>query len=109
MRKKSLKAFKDEVRAKTVRNGGLSPATVIAGLNSMLRGWFGYFQSATPITFRNLDGFVRRRLRAILRRQEKRPGFGRCLTDQQRWPNAYFADRGLLTLQAAYERARLSR
>src|SRR5271165_5457848 len=65
VRKKSLKAFKDEVRAKTVRNGGLSPATVIAGLNSMLRGWFGYFQSATPITFRNLDGFVRRRLRAI--------------------------------------------
>ena len=42
----------------------------------MLRGWFGYFKHATPRLFRNLDGFIRRRLRAILRKQEKRPAWG---------------------------------
>ena len=31
-----------------------------------------------PACPHTLDGFVRRRLRAILRKQEKRPGFGRC-------------------------------
>jgi len=109
VRKKSLQAFKDKLRAKTGRNVGVSMTEVIAGLNPVLRGWFGYFQSATPITFRSLDGFIRRRLRSILRKQEKRPGFGRCRADQQRWPNAYFANLGLLTLQAAYENARHSR
>jgi len=106
VRKKSLKAFKAKLRAKTRRSGGLGLAKTIAGLNPVLRGWFGYFQSAAPSTFRALDGFIRRRLRAMLRKQEKRPGFGRCLADQRRWPNAYFADRGLLTLTAAYENAR---
>jgi hypothetical protein len=56
--------------------------------------------------FRAIDGFVRRRLRAILRKQEKRPGFGRCKADHQRWSNAFFAAHGLFTLQAAHARAR---
>jgi hypothetical protein len=56
-----------------------------------------------------LDGFVRRRLRAILRKQAKRPGIGRCKADHQRWPNAFFATHGLFTLQAAYQQARHSR
>ncbi len=70
---------------------------------------FGYFQHATPGGFRVIDGLVRRRLRAILRKQEKRPGFGRCKADHQRWPNAFFAGRGLFTLQTAYVQARHSR
>ena len=56
-----------------------------------------------------LDGSVRRRLRAILRKQEKRPGIGRCQADHQRWPNAFFATHGLFTLRLAYEHARHSR
>jgi RNA-directed DNA polymerase len=51
--------------------------------------------------FGALDGFVRRRLRAILRKQEKRPGLGRCHADHQRWPNAFFAAQGLFALQLA--------
>ena len=109
VRKKSLKAFKDKVRAKTGRTRGDSLARIIGDLNPMLQGWFGYFRAATPITFRILDGFIRRRLRSLLRKQEKRPGFGRCVEDQRCWPNAFFADRGLLTLQAAFEHARGSR
>jgi RNA-directed DNA polymerase len=74
----------------------------------MLRGWFGYFQHATPALFAVLDGFVRRRLRVLLRKQEKRPGIGRCRADHQRWPNVFFAA-GLFTLQTAYAQARHSR
>jgi len=66
VRKKSLKAFKDKVRAKTKRSRGDSLARIIADLNPALRGWFGYFKHATPTLFRNLDRFVRRRLRAVL-------------------------------------------
>jgi hypothetical protein len=56
-----------------------------------------------------LDGFVRRRLRAILRKQDKRAGTGRCHRDHQRWPNTFFAARGLFTLCAAHAQARHSR
>ena len=108
-REKSLGKFKDTVRAKTQRTTGRSLARVIEHLNPTLRGWFGYFQHATPALFGVLDGFVRRRLRAILRKQDKRPGAGRCRGDHQRWPNAFFAQRGLFTLRTAYEQARGSR
>jgi RNA-directed DNA polymerase len=75
----------------------------------MLRGWFGYFKHARPRLFRRLDGFVRRRLRAIPRKQEKRPGMGRCEADHSRWTNAFFAEQGLFTLQGAFEAARHAR
>ena len=75
----------------------------------MLRGWFEYFKHATPSVFKALDGFTRRRLRAILRKQEKRPGFGRGHADHQRWPNAFFANLGLVTFTTALEQARRSR
>ncbi len=81
VRKKSLKALKDKVRSRTSRSRGDSLERIIADLNPVLRGWFGYFQHATPALFGVLDGFVRRRLRAILRKQEKRPGIGRCRAD----------------------------
>jgi len=109
VRKKSLKAFKDKVRAKTGRTRGVSLERIIAELNPMLRGWFGYFKHAVPSEFRLLDSFLRRRLRAILRKQEKRPAFGLCPADHQRWPNAYFASLGLFTLSTARYQARLSR
>ena len=106
VRKKSLKALKDKVRTKTSRSRGDSLERIIADLNPVLRGWFGYFQHATPALFGTVDGFVRRRLRAILRKQDKRPGFGRCKADHQRWPNAFFAARGLFTLHTAHHAAR---
>jgi RNA-directed DNA polymerase len=109
VRKKSLKALKDKVRTKTVRSRGDSLARIIADLNPMLKGWFGYFQHATPGVFAYVDGFVRRRLRAILRKQEKRPSIARGRADHQRWPNAFFASAGLFTLHTAYAHARPSR
>jgi RNA-directed DNA polymerase len=106
VRKKSLKALRDKVRSRTIRSRGDSLERIIADLNPVLRGWYGYFKHATPALFGVLDGFVRRRLRAILRKQDKRPGIGRCQADHQQWPNAFFADRGLFTLRTAFEHAR---
>lgn len=105
VRKKSLQALKDKIRAKTARASGRSLTQVIVALNPMLRGWFGYFKHAHRWTFNTLDGFIRRRLRAMLRAHDKRPGFGRCAADQRRWPNAYFAEQGLFTMKEAYANA----
>ena len=102
VRDKSLKGFKDKVREKTKRTRGGSLRTIIEDLTVMIRGWFGYFKHAERTTFGSLDGFIRRRLRAVLRKQEKRPGMGRCHDDHRRWPNAYFANLGLFTMEAAH-------
>ena len=101
VRKKSLMALKDKIRAKTRRTRGDSLARIVADLNPLLIGWYGYFRHACRWVFPAVDGFIRRRLRAILRKHEKRPGFGRCQTDQSRWPNAYFAAQGLFTMTEA--------
>jgi RNA-directed DNA polymerase len=109
VRKKSLKAFRDRIRMRTKRTRGDSLAKIVADLNPTLRGWFNYFKHAHPVTFKWMDGFVRRRLRAILRKHEKRPGMGICRDDHQRWPNAFFAAQGLFTMTAAWKLASQSR
>jgi RNA-directed DNA polymerase len=109
VRRKSLRALKDRIRQRTRRTRAVALERIVAELNPLLRGWFGYFQHAPEWTFVRLDGFVRRRLRAWLRKREKRPGFGRCPTDHQRWPNAFFAGLGLFTLAEAHRLARQSR
>ncbi len=109
VRKRSLQALKAKIREKTRRTRGDAMGRIIADLNPMLRGWFGYFQHANRWTFLRIDQFIRRRLRAILRKQEKRPGPGRCYRDHQRWPNRYFAERGLFTTLEAHALACQSR
>jgi RNA-directed DNA polymerase len=109
VRKKSLNRLKDSIRAKTRRTCGQSLARIIESLNPMLGGWFNYFKYAHHRTFTALDQFMRRRLRAILRKQAKRPGFGKTHADHRQWPNAFFADAGLLALQTALADAKQSR
>jgi RNA-directed DNA polymerase len=104
VRKKSLQSLGDRIRMKTKRTRGDSLAEIIEDLNPMLRGWFNYFKHAHRMTFVRLDGMVRRRLRAVLRKHEKHPGMGLCRNDHQRWPNAFFAAQGLFTLEAAWEK-----
>ena len=69
VRKKSLAKLKDKIREQTGRCRGVSLEQVIADLNPVLRGWFGYFKQAHPTTFADVDGFIRRRLRSIIARQ----------------------------------------
>ena len=108
-RKKSYKALQDRIRMRTKRTRGDSLAKIIADLNPTLRGWFNYFKHAHPNTFKWIDSFVRRRLRAVLRKHEKRPGMGVCREDHQRWPNQFFAAQGLFTMDAAWKLASQSR
>jgi len=109
VRKKSFTAMQDRIRMRTKRVRGDSLAKIIADLNPTLRGWFNYFKHAHPNTFKWMDSFVRRRLRAMLRKQEKRPGLGVCREDHQRWPNKFFAAQGLFTTTAAWKLASQSR
>jgi RNA-directed DNA polymerase len=108
-RKKSLGKLKDTIREKTRRSRGASLKDVVGDLNRTLRGWFGYFKHARPFIFERLDGFIRRRLRAFLRRQEKWRELGNSLADCRRWPNASFANAGLFALHTAWHTARQSR
>jgi RNA-directed DNA polymerase len=110
VRRKSLDRFKDRIRERTRRTCGQTLARVIADLNPLLNGWFAYFKHAHHSTFRRLDQLIRRRLRSLLHRQlRRRSGMGRTLADHQRWPNAFFAEAGLLDLHTAWLAARHSR
>jgi RNA-directed DNA polymerase len=103
-RKKSLAKFRDAIRAKTRRTEGRSLLMIIADVNRTLRGWFEYFQHSYRTTFPALDGWIRMRLRSILRKRHGHSGRGRG-ADHHRWPNAYFAGQGLFSLQTAHAAA----
>jgi RNA-directed DNA polymerase len=103
-RKKSLAKLKATIRAKTRRANGHGLAYIIADVNRTLRGWFEYFKHSHRTTFRPIDSWIRMRLRSILRKRRKRKGRGRGL-DHFRWPNQYFADRGLFFLLRAHDLA----
>ena len=102
-RKKSLEKMKDTVRSRTKRTNGNSLPCIVEALSRTLKGWFGYFQHCQGNVFRDMDGWIRMRLRSILRKRAGREGRGRG-ADHQRWPNAYFADCGLYSLEAAHKR-----
>jgi RNA-directed DNA polymerase len=104
-RKKSTQKLQDTLRAKTKRTNGHSLAYILADVNRTLRGWFGYFQHSCRTTFVTVDGWVRMRLRSLLRHRLGRPGRGRG-RDHQRWPNSFFAKQGYFSLEAAFAAAR---
>jgi RNA-directed DNA polymerase len=104
-REKSLKKLKDTIRQKTPRTSGHSLTQIVQEVNRSLKGWFNYFQhSSYANVFRDLDGWIRMRLRSILRKRRKRRGRGRGW-DHQRWPNRFFAEHGLYSLVTAHASA----
>ena len=69
---KKLKKLEDRIRLATKRNRGVSIWTVIGELNSILRGWVGYFaRSAIKKYLERLMGWIRRRVRQYLWKQWK--------------------------------------
>ena len=71
---KALDHFKARIRQLTRRTGGRSMVEVVEKLRSYLRGWKAYFGLAqTPRVWRELDEWLRHRLRAIQLRHWKRP------------------------------------
>jgi len=103
-RPKSLQKLKDAIRPKTKRTSGESLTKIINDLTPRLRGWFEYFKHSHRYTFSALDGWIRMRLRSILRKRLGKRGRGRG-SDHHRWPNKFFAERGLYSLKTAHELA----
>jgi len=104
-RKKSLKKFRDTIRIKTKRTNGHSLTVIISDVNRTLVGWFEYFKHSHRTTFSGVDGWMRMRLRSILRKRQGKKGRGRS-QDHHRWPNSFFAAQGLFSLVAAHARVR---
>ena len=70
---KALLRFKQKVRELTSRTRGISIEQMTKELSSYLRGWKGYFGFCeTPSVFRELDKWIRRRLRSVVWKQWKR-------------------------------------
>ena len=71
---KPLQNFKARIRQLTRRSGGRSLAQVVEELRPYVRGWKAYFGMAqTPGVWRELDEWLRHRLRAIQLKHWKRP------------------------------------
>jgi RNA-directed DNA polymerase len=99
-RTKSIRKLKDSIREVTRRKNGHSMPHIIQRTNRITRGWFEYFKHSNRWSFPPLDQWIRQRLRTILRHRTHRKG--RAVgTDNQRWPNSYFAKQGLFSLTQA--------
>lgn len=112
---KAMNAFKQRIRQLTRRHGGCSMSDVVQKLRAYLLGWKAYFGLAqTPRVWRELDEWVRHRLRAIQLKQWKRgktmyrellamgarPMFARRIAANSRrwWRNSGKSLNGVLTL-----------
>lgn len=63
---KALEAMKERVRLITGRSRGRTLTSVITELGVFLRGWKEYFRlTESPTVLRELDGWIRRRLRMV--------------------------------------------
>jgi RNA-directed DNA polymerase len=68
----SIDRMKKKIRELTNRSRGISLECVIAGLNIYLQGWVNYFRLNThKSTFKDLDSWIRRRLRCYRLKQRK--------------------------------------
>jgi len=101
-RAQSLTKLKDRLRAKTSRLDGRSLKVIVTNVNRTLRGWYNYFQHSKANVFPMVDGFVRRRLRSLLQWRKDGRGKGKGMA-HHRWPNEWFARRGLLSLAAEHD------
>ncbi len=100
IRPKSRQKLRESIKPLTKRANGKSLAAIVAQLNPILKGWYGYFRHACAEALGEMDGWVRARLRAILRKRRKKRGRARG-HDHRRWNNRYFVELGLFCLQTA--------
>lgn len=97
VRPKSLHKLRSSIKTHTKRTSGECMPAIIAKLNVTLKGWYGYFKHVKVSTLKDIDGWIRMRLRSILRKRNKKKGRGRG-SDHQKWPNRYFNALGLHNL-----------
>jgi len=95
-RAKSHRKFTDRLRELTPRKSGESLECTIVRINRSTQGWFNYFRHCHWGIFRDYDRMIRRRLRRLLLKRNRRNR--RRLSRTERWPNAYFTEHGLVSL-----------
>ena len=129
---KSLKQFKKRIRELTQRTRGVSISRMVKDLAPYMRGWVGYYgHCETPSTLRDLDSWLRRRLRCVIWRAMKngwvrysrltkrgvRAGLAKTAAGSYHspwhiarsqamsiaYPNRYFRDLGLPELASGYK------
>lgn len=92
-REKSLKNFKDKVRNATRRQQGNNLQFVISKLNPIVRGWGNYYKKSNVKTlFRDLDKWIRMRLRAFTEKKKA------VYHQNCRIPNKWLEKQGLVSL-----------
>jgi group II intron reverse transcriptase/maturase len=71
---KSINRFKKQIRRLTRRSRAVSFEQVLTDLKKFTDGWVGYFRLArTPSIYKELDAWIRRRLRCYVWKQWKLP------------------------------------
>jgi RNA-directed DNA polymerase len=127
----TLKRMKKKVREITKRNRGINLESLTSELNIYLQGWINYYKlSASKYLFRDLDSWIRRRLRCYRLTQRKRSGsiatflmslnikrndawmlaksskgwwrLSHNRVINQALPNAWFKEKGLLSLETRF-------
>lgn len=102
--KKGLINIRMKLRPYLGRKQGNNMQKLIANkLNPILRGMYQYYKHGPKEDMKTIDGWVRMRLRSIKRKQAKRRGVGRG-QDHFRYPNTYFDELGLFSLEIARAR-----
>jgi RNA-directed DNA polymerase len=101
-RAKSHQKFVARIRALTPRKSGESLEVIIQRLNRTTQGWFHYFRHCQWNLFKDYDGLIRRRLRRLLLKRHRTNR--NHLPRNQRWPNAFFAEHGLISLNELHVR-----
>jgi RNA-directed DNA polymerase len=101
-RAKSHRKFVARIHELTPRKSGDSLEVILQRLNRSTQGWFNYFRHCHWNIFKDYDGMVRRRLRRMLLKRNRRNR--KRLSRNQRWPNAFFADHGFTSLNDAHIR-----
>ena len=74
LHEKSLRRFREKVRAITARDRGRSVESLVWELNEYIRGWWGYFRTGNSQNLtRPLNSWILRRLRAYVWTQWRLP------------------------------------
>jgi len=101
-RAKSRRKFNDRIRELTPRKSGESLECMLQRINRVTQGWFNYFRHCHWSIFYSYDGMIRRRLRRMLLKRNRRNR--KRLSRNHRWPNAYFAEHGFISLSESHVR-----
>ena len=107
IRPKSEKKMRQALKPLTRRCNGHGLLAIVKRLRPKLSGFYAYFKHAGASALREMDGWIRGRLRSILRKRAGLKGRARG-RDHHRWNNHYFTNLGLFCLEDAHRKERIS-